>query len=158
MDLCTADLSDQRGDEVAPCLLQLRSFGAVRAFSGPASTVRCLDDNALVRAALSEPGAGRVLVVAGGGSLRSALVGDVLAGLAVANGWVGIVVDGAVRDVAALARLDVGVLALGTNPRRGGRAGAGERDVPVVVGEATVHPGALVFADEDGVLVEQRYI
>ena len=138
-----------------PFLAQLwRSFGAVTAFSGPAATVRCRDDNVLVRAAVSEPGHGRVLVVDGGGSLQTALVGDTLAGLALANGWAGVLVHGAVRDVVALSTMPIGVFALGTNPRRGARDGAGETGAAVTFGSATFAPGAQVFADEDGVLVE----
>lgn len=149
----TADLSDDGDGRLVPLCLPWRSYGGVTAFSGPVSTVRCRDDNALVRAALSEPGGGRVLLVDGGGSLTHALVGDVLGGLAVANGWRAVVVAGAVRDVVALAALPLGVLALGTVPRRGAREGAGERDAVVVVGGATCRPGDHLFADEDGVLV-----
>lgn len=152
----TADLSDERGDRMQACALQLRSLGGRRAFEGPVSTVRCRDDNGLLRAAVGEPGLGRVLVVDGGGSLDSALVGDVLAGLAVTNGWAGVVVNAAARDVVALSSLDIGVLALGTNPCRAGRGGRGDRDVVVSFGGATFHPGARLFADEDGVLVERR--
>lgn len=153
MPIRTADLADELGDRVQVCTLRLETFGRPRAFGGRVSTVRCRDDNGLVRAAVSEPGAGRVLVVDGGGSLESALVGDVLAGLALANGWSGLVINGAVRDVAALAGLDIGVLALGTNPRRGRRDGSGERDVPVVFGGVSFEPGCSLGADQDGVVV-----
>ena len=149
----TADLSDEHRDELQACALQLRSFGRRAAFSGPVSTVRCLDDNGLVRAAVGRPGAGRVLVVDGGGSLRTALVGDTVAGLAIANGWSGIVVHGAVRDVVGLAAMDLGVLALGTSPRRGERDGTGEVDRPVRFGGVVFRAGAMIYADEDGVLV-----
>jgi regulator of ribonuclease activity A len=153
METRTADLSDEDRDGLRPCILQLRSFGRAAAFSGAISTVRCLDDNGLVRAAVTQPGGGRVLVVDGGGSLRTALVGDSVAALAVANGWAGIVVNGAVRDVIGLAVADLGVLALGTCPRRGNRVGHGEVDVPVRFGDAAFVPGAMLYADEDGVLV-----
>ena len=141
MTRSTADLSDEHGPHLQACSLQWRSLGSTSAFAGPASTVRCRDDNAIVRAAVIEPGNGRVLVVDGAGSLDFALVGDVLAGLAVANGWVGIVVDGAARDVVALGGLDIGVLAPSTNPRRARRQGTGERDVVVGFGGVTVRPG-----------------
>jgi len=152
--LTTADLSDADPGRWQPCSLPWRSFGGVPAFSGPAQTVRCRDDNGLVRAALSEPGQQRVLVVDGGGSLRTALVGDTLAGLALANGWAGVLVHGAVRDVVALSTMPIAVFALGTNPRRGARAGTGARGGDVVFGGARFLPGAQVSADEDGVLVE----
>ena len=153
MPIRTADLFDEQSDAWQSGPLQWRSFGGRTQFDGLISTVQCRDDNALVRAALCEPAEAGVLVVDGGGSLRSALVGDVLGGLAVTNGWAGIIVYGAVRDVVALAGLDVGVLGLGTNPRRGRRDGTGVRDVPVTFGGIRWVPGARVHADEDGLLV-----
>jgi regulator of ribonuclease activity A len=150
----TADLSDASGDRYLPCSLPWRSFGATASFAGAVATVRCRDDNGLVRAAVRQPGEGRVLVVDGGGSLHTALVGDVLGGLALANGWAGLVVHGAVRDVVALAELGIGVVALGTNPRRGAGAGSGETGEPVSFGGVTFQPGHRVVVDEDGVLVE----
>src|SRR3979490_1746678 len=130
MSFTTADLLDAH-EELQSCDLQFRSFGRSPRFSGAISTVRCLHDNALAKRVLSQPGAGRVLVIDGDGSMRFALVGDVMAGMARANGWAGIVVHGAIRDSAALAMMDLGIKALGTNPRRGAKAGAGEIDLPV---------------------------
>ncbi len=150
----TADLSDEHPDRYQVLGLALRSYGARSSFAGPVSTVRCRDDNGLVRAAVQERGLGRVLVVDGGGSLATALVGDTLAGAAAVNGWAGIVLDAAVRDVAEVAVLDLGVLAVGSCPRRGAGAGLGERDVDLRLGGAVVRPGAWLWADEDGVLVE----
>ncbi|MFI7422187.1 ribonuclease E activity regulator RraA [Nonomuraea sp. NPDC049684] len=149
----TADLYDERGDELDSCDLQLRQYGGRRAFHGTIATVRCHQDNALLKAVLSEPGEGRVLVVDGGGSLHAALMGDMIAGAAVAAGWAGVVIHGAVRDVTALRELDLGVKALGSNPRKSGKTGAGERDVPVTFGGATFSPGAELFGDDDGILV-----
>ncbi|MBB6346984.1 ribonuclease E activity regulator RraA [Nonomuraea muscovyensis] len=153
MTIVTADLYDERGDRLDSCDLQLRQYGGRSAFAGAVATVRCHEDNALLKSILSEPGEGRVLVVDGGGSLHAALIGDVIAGLALANGWAGVVVNGAVRDVAALRELDLGVKALGSNPRKGGKQGTGERDVPVTFGGATFRPGAELFSDDDGILV-----
>lgn len=153
MTISTADLYDERGDQLDSCHLQLRQYGGRRAFSGRIATVRCHEDNALLKSVLSEPGEGRVLVVDGGGSLRAALMGDVIAGIAVASGWTGVVINGVVRDVAALRDLDLGVKALGSNPRKSAKTGAGERDVPVTFGDAVFHPGAELFSDEDGILV-----
>ncbi len=148
----TADLLDEHGDDAAVCLLQFRSFGH-RAFSGSVATVRCFEDNVLVRRRLEEPGEGRVLVVDGGGSFRCALVGDNLGALAIENGWAGVVINGCVRDSAALDTLELGVKALGTNPRPSAKGGVGEVDVPVSFGGVTFEPGALLHADEDGVVV-----
>ena len=150
----TADLSDAEGDRLRPCSLPWRSFGGRPSFAGYAATVACRDDNALVREALSQPGQGQVLVIDGGGSLDTALVGDVLAELALRHGWSGLLVHGAVRDVVGLAGVELGVFALGTNPRRGWREGTGEQGAAVTFGGVTIRPGGRVFADEDGVLVE----
>jgi regulator of ribonuclease activity A len=94
-----------------------------------------------------------VLVVDGQGSLHTALVGDLIAGLAQANGWAGLVVNGAVRDVEALAALDIGIKALGSNPRKSAKLGAGQVDAPVIFGGVTFRPGAQLYSDEDGVVV-----
>lgn len=152
-DLGTADLVDRLGEDVRSCDLQFRSFGGRDRFAGPARTLRCFQDNALLKQTLSQPGDGAVLVVDGGGSLHTALVGDVIAGLGVTNGWSGLVLVGAIRDSAAIAELPLGVKALGTNPRKSGKTGAGELDVPVTVGNVSVQPGEWVFADPDGILV-----
>ena len=138
MSVSTADLWDERGDGLQSCSVQLRHYGGRTAFSGAISTVRCHRDNALVKAALAEPGQGRVLVVDGGGSLESALMGDLI--------------HGAVRDVAALRDLPLGALALGSNPRKSAKDGVGERDVPVAFGGVEFVPGQTLWADEDGVV------
>lgn len=149
----TSDLWDEHRDDAIVCELQFRQFGGVTAFSGEIATVRCLEDNVLVKQRVAEPGNGRVLVVDGGGSLRCALVGDNVAGLALANGWAGLVINGCVRDVEALASLPIGVKALGTNPRPSSKVGTGELEVPVSFGGATFTPGATLWSDADGILV-----
>ncbi len=153
MEVVTADLIDRYGDLLQSCDLQLRQFGRRSRFAGRIRTVRCHQDNVLVRQVLSEPGEGQVLVVDGGGSLHTSLVGDVVAGLAQGNGWAGLVVNGAVRDVVALSLLDIGVKALGSNPRKSAKAGAGEVDVPVSFGGVRFEPGAHLYSDEDGIVV-----
>jgi regulator of ribonuclease activity A len=155
MIFTTADLADAH-EELQSCDLQFRSFGRSTRFSGTISTVRCRHDNALAKRVLSQPGAGRVLVIDGDGSMHRALVGDVMGGMAVSNGWAGIVVHGAIRDSAALAMLDLGIKALGTNPRRGAKTGAGEIDLPVEFGGVVFTPGEYLYADEDGIVVSAR--
>lgn len=156
-DWTTADLVDEHGEAVASCDLQLRQYGGRPRFEGRVRTVRCSRDNALLKSVLSERGDGAVLVVDGGGSLHTALVGDLIAGMAQANGWAGLVIHGAVRDTVALARLALGIKALDSNPRKSGKDGSGERDVPVSFGGVTFVPGAHLWSDEDGLLVmEQR--
>ena len=107
----------------------------------------------MLKATVSEPGDGRVLVVDGGGSLRYALLGDNIASIARDNGWAGVVLNACVRDSVALDELGFGVKALGTNPRPSKKDGAGEVDVPVTFGDVTFSPGAMLYADEDGVIV-----
>jgi regulator of ribonuclease activity A len=151
----TADLYDERGDELDSISLQFQSLGGRTHFSGPVRTVRCLEDNALVKAVLATPGNGAVLVVDGSGSLRTALMGDMIAASAVANGWAGVVINGAIRDRGAIAELPLGVKALGSNPRKSAKAGAGETDVDVLIDGVTIRTGATIWCDPDGILIER---
>ncbi|MEJ2575444.1 MAG: ribonuclease E activity regulator RraA [Gammaproteobacteria bacterium] len=149
----TTDLCDQLGDAARVAAPLFRDFGGAIGFAGPISTVKCHEDNSLVRAALQEPGAGRVLVVDGGGSLRCALLGDMLAQFGVDNGWAGILVYGCIRDAGAIARMPIGVKALAAHPRKSVKRGIGERDVAVRFADVTFLPGDMLYADVDGVLV-----
>ncbi|MGE2716173.1 ribonuclease E activity regulator RraA [Mycolicibacterium litorale] len=149
----TADLVDDIGPEVRSCDLQLRQFGGRPEFAGRITTVRCFQDNALLKSVLSEPGDGGVLVIDGDGSLHTALVGDVIAALGRDNGWSGLIINGAVRDASTLRTLDIGIKALGTNPRKSTKTGAGERDVPVEFGGVTFTPGDVAYSDDDGIVV-----
>jgi len=152
----TADLYDERGEEVGSCQTQFRSFGGRASFEGTIVTVRCQNDNGLVKRLLTTTdGAGRVLVVDGGGSLASALMGDLIARAAVEHGWEGVVINGPVRDSEVLATLDLGIKALGTNPRKSAKDGAGAVDVPVGFGGGVCTPGRRLWSDADGVLVER---
>lgn len=153
----TADLVDayRASGRLQSCESQFRRYGGRASFSGPIRTIQTFEDNAIVKRVLGEPGPGNVLVIDGGGSLRTALVGDAIAGLAVANGWAGIVVFGAVRDVAALRELSIGIKALGSNPWTSGKTGSGSVDGPVSFGGATFRPGAWLYGDDDGLLVAE---
>ena len=152
--ISTADLYDERGDALESLALQLHDIGGRVAFDGPVRTVRCHRDNALLKSILGTPGDGAVLVVDGGGALESALVGDIIAQLGVDNGWAGIVVHGVIRDRVVIGTLPIGVKALGSNPQKSSKTGAGEADVVVSFGDVTFRPGAMLFSDEDGILVE----
>jgi regulator of ribonuclease activity A len=156
MTFSTPELCDAHGDAVRVAEPVFRDFGGARRFSGEVETLRVFEDNALVRSALETPGRGRVLVVDGGGSVRTALVGGNLAALAARNGWSGIVVYGAVRDVAELGAAPVGIKALAASPRKSTRAGAGERGVEVKLAGISVAPGNFLWADEDGLLVADQ--
>ena len=149
----TADLVDDIGPDVRSCDVQFRQFGARTQFAGPISTVGCFEDNALLKSVLSTPGEGGVLVIDGNGSLHTALVGDVIADLAHSNGWAGLIVHGAVRDAAALRGIDLGIKALGTNPRKSGKTGAGKRDITVSFGGVEFVTGDIAYSDDDGIVV-----
>lgn len=149
----TADLVDDIGPDVRSCDLQLRQFGGRPEFAGRVTTVRCFQDNALLKSVLSEPGDGGVLVIDGDGSLHTALVGDVIAALGRDNGWSGLIINGGVRDASTLRTLDIGIKALGTNPRKSTKTGAGERDVPVEFGGVTFTPGDVAYSDDDGIVI-----
>ncbi|MHA7155609.1 ribonuclease E activity regulator RraA [Arthrobacter sp. TMN-50] len=153
MNFTTADLVDEHADAVNSCDLQMRQMGGQPRFAGTIRTIRCERDNALIKEVLAEPGSGCVLVIDGGGSLHSALIGDLIAGSAVDNGWAGLVVNGAVRDSQALAGLNLGIKALGTNPRKSSKQGVGEIDVEVTFGGISFIPGHTLWSDEDGILV-----
>ena len=157
MSFQTADLCDQYDSELRVLSpIGLRSFGGRPKFHGAISTLKLFEDNSLVRNALETSGSGRVLVVDGGGSMRCALLGDQLGLLGVANGWAGVLVYGCVRDSEALGGMDLGVLALGTHPRKSVKKGVGDRDVPVSFGGLTFTPGEYLYADADGVVLSGR--
>lgn len=149
----TADLVDDIGPAVRSCDLQLRQYGGRVIFAGAVRTVRCFEDNALLKSVLSEPGDGQVLVIDGDASLHTALVGDLIAELGRSNGWAGLIVNGAVRDASTLRTLDIGIKALGTNPRKSTKTGAGQRDVAVTFGGVTFNPGETAYSDDDGIVV-----
>jgi regulator of ribonuclease activity A len=148
----TADVSDRDppGLQVAEPLFT--SFGGRTSFHGPIRTLKVHEDNSLVRQTLEQPGEECVLVVDGGGSRRCALLGDVLGELAVHNGWAGVVLYGCVRDVAALAELDLGVMALAAHPLKSQKHGVGQSQLPVRFAGVTFRPGYLLVADRDGIL------
>ncbi len=151
-DLCDAHRNDSSGAfRVLPSVF--RNFASVKSFSGRVRTVRCFEDNSLVKAAVDGPGDAQVLVVDGGASLRRALLGGNLGAAAARNGWAGVVVNGCVRDVAELAPLPMGILALAPNPMPPEKRGEGQSDVPVLVQGVWVRPGDWLYADDDGVVL-----
>jgi regulator of ribonuclease activity A len=154
-DLCDAHETDDSGAfRVLPPVF--RDYGTARAFCGPVHTLRCPEDNSRLREAVGSPGAGRVLVVDGGGSLRHGLVGGNLAAAAAQNGWAGIVIDGCVRDVAELRAAGIPIRALALMPLRTEKRGEGQAGVPVRIQGVPVRPGDWLYADEDGMVVADR--
>jgi regulator of ribonuclease activity A len=155
MSHATADLYDEHGEKLQIASPVFRDFGGNIAFEGPVATLKVFEDNSLVRSCLEEPGEGRVLVVDGGGSLRCALVGDMLAELGRKNGWAGIVVYGCVRDAEVLSRMSIGIKALGTNPRKSVKKGEGTRDATLRFADLVVKPGQYLYADRDGIVIAE---
>ncbi len=162
-DLCDAQKNDTSGDfRVLPPVF--KDFGAVRKFSGPVVTVKCFEDNTLVKAAVDSVGfvdtpagrIGKVLVVDGGASLRRALLGGNLGAAAAKNGWAGVVIDGCVRDVAELGALNVGIRALASLPLPTEKRQEGQKDVAVQIQGVWVRPGDWLYADEDGIVVSAQ--
>jgi len=162
-DLCDAHKTDLSGN-FRVLLPVLRDFGALRKFAGPVVTVKCFEDNTLVKAAVDSPGfedtaqgrVAKVLVVDGGASLRRALLGGNLGAAAARNGWAGVLIDGCVRDVAELGVLPVGIRALASNPLPTEKRNEGLKDVPVQIQGVWVRPGDWLYADEDGVVVSAQ--
>lgn len=132
------------------------NVGGRESFCGPVRTVKCFEDNSLVKEAVAEPGEGAILVVDAGGSMRCAMLGDLVAEQALENGWTGVIMYGCVRDVDVLAEMEFGVQALGTHPRKSEKRGEGVRDVPVTFAGATLRPGQWLYADNNGILVADQ--
>ena len=162
-DLCDAYKNDTSNDfrVLAPVF---RDFGAVKKFSGPVETVKCFEDNSLVKAAVDSPGyletpegrVGKVLVVDGGASMRRALLGGNLGAAAARNGWAGVVIDGCVRDMAELAGQAVGIRALAPMPLPTEKRNQGQAQVAVQIQGVWVRPGDWLYADEDGIVVASK--
>ena len=156
MHYVTPDLCDAYPELVQVVEPMFSNFGGRDSFGGEIVTIKCFEDNSLVKAAVDSPGHGRVLVVDGGGSLRRALVGGNLAEAAARNGWAGIVVDGAVRDVVELSQAQVGIRALALVPMRTAKRDEGQADLPVQIQGVWVRPGDWLYADEDGMVISAR--
>jgi regulator of ribonuclease activity A len=160
MSFKTPDLCDEfeaeLGTSVRVVAPMFQRYGGRASFSGQIVTLKIFEDNSLVREAFAESGAGKVLVIDGGGSLRCALVGDQLAILARKNGWEGVVVYGCIRDSGDIAGIDIGIRALNTHPQKSIKKGIGDRDIAVTFGGVTFNPGEYLYADEDGILVSDK--
>ena len=154
MDIKTSDLYDAHGESIKVAdSNSFNSYGKKKSFYGMIATVKCFEDNPLVKKTLEESGTGKVLVVDGGASMRCALLGDMLGEIGVKNNWNGIIINGCIRDSAELKNLDIGLRALGTNPRKSDKTGKGDVNIPVVFAGITFMPGEYVYCDEDGIVV-----
>ena len=152
----TTDLYDEYLEELQIAAPIFRDFGGRSCFSGEIATLKALEDNTFIKAAFETDGHGKVLVVDGAGSMRCAMIGDVMAALGASNGWEGIVINGCIRDSADMGKVDIGVKALGTIPRKTVKRNQGVRDLPVHFADITFTPGEHLYADEDGIVVSDR--
>lgn len=163
MSFATTDLCDDNANLLEDGRLAVlppvfRHFGKQQRFSGRVTTLKVHEDNALVRTMLETQGGGNVLVIAGGGSLRRALVGGQLGLLAQDNGWAGIIVDGCIRDTDEINSCEIGVRALAAHPQKSSKKGVGERNVRVHIQGVPIQPGDWIYADADGILVAQQML
>jgi regulator of ribonuclease activity A len=152
----TADLYDQFGESCFSCSQQFRDFGKRLRFAGRIRTVQCSEDNVILKRMLGTSSDGDVLVVDGGGSLNAALIGDAIASLGARNGWSGVVINGAVRDSVVLRKIEFGVKALGTNPRKSKKEGNGKSDLLVSFAGLNFVPDHWIYCDEDGILTSAK--
>ena len=155
--LITCDIMDQH-PTLPSCDTQFRLFGRKRAIAGQIRTVKVFEDNTFIRQVLSEPGEGAVLVIDAAASLHCAVVGDMIARLALDNGWSGIIVYGAIRDSEQIDAMDFSVKALGTNPRKSGKNNQGLIDVPVTFGNVRFVPGHYLYSDADGIVISESVL
>jgi len=156
MTFATADLFDNHADELQVCAPIFRDFGGHTDFCGPIRTLKIFESFGKTKSLLATDGGGHVLVIDGGGSLRCAMLGDKLAQLAIDHNWKGILVNGCVRDSAAISKLSIGVKALATNPTRPSPEGEGQLNVPVRFAGVTFYPGHFLYADADGVVLSEH--
>ena len=153
MDIVTPDLCDANPDLVRVVAPMFKNYGGRKAFGGQIVTIKCHEDNSRVKEQVAEPGQGKVMVVDGGGSLRCALLGDLLAEQAAKNGWEGLIIYGCIRDVDVINTIDLGVQALATIPLKSNRKGVGELNITITFGGVVFKPGEYVYADNNGVIV-----
>ena len=153
MTIKVADLCDSHASHLKILELTLNDYGAHKSFHGAIRTIKCFEDNSFVKKTLAQKGDGKVLVIDGGGSRRCALLGDVLAQLAVDNHWSGVLINGCIRDSDIIATLPIGVKAIATHPLKSNKKNQGEVDVPVCFGDVLLRPKEWLYADQDGVAV-----
>ena len=155
MKYVVPDLCDQY-PEVAVLDVIFTNYGGKKSFGGEVVTVKCFEDNSLVKTLVGQPGEGRVIVVDGGGSMRAALLGDMLAEKALANGWEGLVINGCIRDIDVISTTDLGVQALNIHPRKTEKRGLGDLNVSVTFAGVTINPGAFIYADNNGIILSDK--
>jgi len=156
MNYVTPDLCDQHPELVRVLEPIFTNYGGRASFGGEVVTIKCYEDNSLVKEQAGTDGRGKVLVVDGGGSLRKALLGDMIAENAVKNNWVGLIIFGCIRDVDAISELNLGVQAINSIPLKTEKRGIGDLNVPLQFAGVTIQPGEFIYADNNGVIVANK--
>ena len=153
----TCDLVDQFSDEIQVAeTIGFKHYGKHLRFSGQIQTLKCFEDNSLLKKIVSESNKASILVVDAGGSMRCAMVGDLIAALAVEHGWRGIIINGCIRDSVALSQIPIGIMALGTNPKKSTKLDLGDVGLAITFAGTRFESGDYVYADEDGIVVAKR--
>ncbi len=153
MNISTPDLCDAYPDLVRVLDPIFTNYGGKTSFGGKIVTVKCFEDNSVVKESAGKPGKGKVMVVDGGGSLKKALLGNLIARTALNNGWEGFIIYGSIRDVEPISGMKIGVKALNSIPLKTERKGAGEENVQITFGGVTFKPGEYVYADSTGIII-----
>jgi len=156
VQIITPDLCDEYPELVQVVEPMFNNYGGRESFGGEIVTVKCFEDNSVVKEQVSNPGHGKVMVVDGGASMRAALLGDMLAEKASANGWEGLIIYGCIRDVDVIMETELGIQALSTHPMKTDKRGLGDLNVPVTFGGVTFKPGHYIYADNNGVIVSPK--
>ena len=155
-NISTPDLADEHEADIRVLEPLFNSYGGRAGFYGEVVTIKCFEDNSVLKKLVDEAGKGRVIVMDGGASMRRAILGDMLAEKARKNGWAGLVINGCIRDCDEIAQLDIGVKALNTHPQKTEKRGLGDLNVPVTFAGHTISPGQWIYADNNGILVSDR--
>nr|NIT14486.1 putative 4-hydroxy-4-methyl-2-oxoglutarate aldolase [Candidatus Dadabacteria bacterium] len=156
MEYLTPDLCDKYPELIRVVGPLFKNYGGKSSFGGEIVTIKCHEDNSVVKQTAGTPGQGRVMVVDGGGSLKRALLGDLIASDAIKNGWDGFVIYGCIRDVDAISQMNLGVKALNSIPLKTEKKGIGELNIPVTFGGVTFNPGEYLYADNNGIIVSSK--
>ncbi len=153
MNISTPDLCDDNPELVKILEPIFRNYGGKNSFGGEVVSIKCCEDNSRVKETAATDGKGKVMVVDGGGSLKKALLGDLIAEDAMNNGWEGFVIYGCIRDVQAIGNMKIGVKALNSIPLKTQRKGLGDLNVPITIGGVTINPGEYIYADNTGIII-----
>ncbi|OIO73688.1 MAG: ribonuclease activity regulator protein RraA [Zetaproteobacteria bacterium CG1_02_53_45] len=154
----TTDLYDVYLEELQVAAPVFRDFGGKTSFHGQIVTLKAFEDNTYLKALFETTGVGKVLVVDSAASMRCAMMGDVMASLGARNGGEGVVINGCIRDSADVGKVDIGVKALGTIPRKTVKRDQGITGIPLRFADVVFYPGNYLYADEDGIVISKTAI